>query len=348
MTGPACTQEGCQIASTGKCLEGFEPSSTCPYLPDTGAQSPATQQAEQGDYISLPSGEALSEVNASEVTRADTTVVVVLAGPHDSGKTTILTSIFESFLEAPFANYLFSGSSTLTGFERRCHDAREASGRSLPHTVHTPVSDVVDFLHLRLRSASSSPAGRQSILFSDISGERFRVLRDSSEAVKAMKPLRRANHLSVALDGSKLADPMLRQTARNDARSLLRSISEARILSSDCRLEVIFTKWDLVLVSPDQEKIKEFVNDTCSMLSNFRDTFSAISFHHVAARPETKSLPFAHGVANLLRDWLSQPNILPRALYLTKPENNPREFSRFANTVLTQASAKDTGDVKWL
>src|SRR3990172_2742237 len=112
MIDTSFTQEGCQVGSTGKCVEGFDPPSTCPYLtsssiPDAGADAPA-----QSAFIDLPKGEALTEVQASDVTREGPTRVVVLAGPADSGKTTIITSLFEAFLEAPFANFLFAGSRT--------------------------------------------------------------------------------------------------------------------------------------------------------------------------------------------------------------------------------------------
>src|SRR5437899_3513700 len=103
MSQTSCTREGCPIASTGQCLEGFEPPSTCPYLrsiesSDTGVAST------QASFIDLPTGEALDELQANEVTRQEFTRVVILAGPSGSGKTTILTALFEAFLEAPFAN----------------------------------------------------------------------------------------------------------------------------------------------------------------------------------------------------------------------------------------------------
>src|SRR5258706_5518388 len=164
MSENPCKREGCQVAQSGKCLEGFEPSSDCPYL--VGADASGGGTAGAAGFVVLPSGEALTEVQASEVARQGVTKVVVLAGPHDSGKTTILTSLFDGFLEAPVGNFLFAGSQTLTGFERRCHDSREDSGRRDPHTVHTQVTDVTELLHLRLAPAAK-PAHRVNLLLSD-------------------------------------------------------------------------------------------------------------------------------------------------------------------------------------
>ncbi len=93
MKNLSCAREGCQVSSTDKCLEGFEPPITCPYLasaPVSGGEAAAT---EPSAFVDLPSGEGLTEVQASEVTRQGVTRVVVLAGPSGSGKTTILTSL---------------------------------------------------------------------------------------------------------------------------------------------------------------------------------------------------------------------------------------------------------------
>src|SRR5438128_1500416 len=134
----ACPRDGCQVASTEKCLEGFEPPNTCPYLSTVASVVGEQASSENSAFVDLPNGEALTESQANEVTRQGLTRVIIVAGPSGSGKTTILTSLFEAFLEAPFGNFLFAGSRTLVGFERRCHDARETSGRSFAHTVHTP------------------------------------------------------------------------------------------------------------------------------------------------------------------------------------------------------------------
>src|SRR5437764_3929798 len=112
-----CTQEGCQAASTGKCLEGFDPIATCPYRPHASLSSPDADPTWSTAFVPLPSGESLSELEATSVAAEAPTRVVILAGPAASGKTTILTSIYESFLEAPFANFLFAGSITLVAFE---------------------------------------------------------------------------------------------------------------------------------------------------------------------------------------------------------------------------------------
>src|SRR5882762_801645 len=257
----SCSREGCQVASTAKCLEGFEPPTTCPYLSSTSVPSADMASPDSSAFVELPNGDALSELQACEVTRQGPTSVVLIAGPSGSGKTTILTSLFDAFLEAPFGNFLFAGSRTLVGFEKRCHDSRAASGRALPHTVVTRV-DATNFLHLRLKSASRSLLGAQNLLLSDISGERFRAMRDSTDAAKSMPMLRRADHLCIVIDGKKLTDTSQRHSGRTDARMLLRSIIDAGVLSRKCKIEILFSKWDLVPTDLALESLMSFISDT--------------------------------------------------------------------------------------
>lgn len=346
MNHTSCTREGCQIASTGKCLEGFEPPSTCPYLKSIES-SETDVTLTQSSFIELPTGEALTQSQASEIARQEVTRVVILAGPHGSGKTTILTALFESFLEAPFANFLFAGSQTLVGFERRCHDARVASGRVEPHTVHTQV-DAVDFLHLRLEAASGNLLGTQSLLLSDISGERFRALRDSTTAVQRMPVLKRADDICIVLDGEKLADPDLRHAARNDARALLRSLVEARALSSDCKIEVVFAKWDAVMAEGPQEATMSFISDTKKICEDTLRGTTTPEFFEVAARPRNARVPFAFGLPTLLRSWLAEPCMPQLKLYVPSLQRDKRETTRFTEAIVKNQELGDFYDVQWV
>jgi hypothetical protein len=347
MNDNSCTREGCQVASTAKCLEGFDPPGTCPYLSDRHVSPADATSPEASAFVDLPSGEALDEFQASEVTRQGITRVVVLAGPSGSGKTTILTSLFEAFLEAPFGNFLFAGSRTLVGFERRCHDARVASGRETPHTAHTSV-DSVDFLHLRLTSPSGNLLGPQNLLLSDISGERFRALRDSADAVRNMSMLKRADDLCLVLDGEKLADPNRRHSARNDARTLLRSLVEGHALSPRCNIEIVFSKWDLLVAHPSHETLMSFIADTKTALQETLRDVATPQFVEIAARPMNVHVPFAFGLPTLLRHWLREPSVARMKLYISDVHEETREAARFGKSVAEDQRLGDFYDVQWV
>ncbi len=350
MTDFVCTQDGCQVASTGKCLEGFDPISTCPYIATSLPASPATDvSGDSGVFLDLPSGEALTEAQANDTARAEHTSLVVLVGPVDSGKTTILTSLYEAFQEAPFANFRFAGSSTLVGFERRCHDARVASGRRVPFTLRTPITESAECLHLRLDPSDASLFGAQSLLLSDISGEKFRALRDSTAAVSEMTLLQRADHFAIVVDGAKLVDPAQRQIARTDTRMLLRSVIEAGVLPRSCRIECVLSKWDLVTGASNRDEVNGFIAETKKLLTDQTGSLLPLSFFEVAARPESKTVPFAHGLPTLVRAWLEEPTVpLKRHLYMRSGAEGRREMSRFGRFAPEVERVGQVYDIQWV
>jgi hypothetical protein len=289
----------------------------------------------------------LDEQEASGVTREAATKVIVLAGPVGSGKTTILTSLFESFLEAPFANLRFAGSQTLIGFERRCYEGRTDSGLDNPDTVHTQTL-VSEFLHLKLAAADDSLIGSQHLLLADVSGERFRALRDSSEAVRDMKALQRADHLCILLDGDKLGDAEQRHSVRSDARMLLRSILEQDVLPESCQIGIVFSKWDKVKERRASSEGLAFIEDTKDVLRKTAD-LRDLTFFEIAARPEG-SLPFAFGLPTLLRFWVQEtrsPEKVP--LYMPRVISREREgIARFGASVVNEQRLTEVFDVQWV
>ena len=75
MSVATCSQVGCQIETSGRCLEGFNPPETCPYYaqsPSAPEETAPVSDQELASYsaqelIPIPSGEALTERQAAEV-----------------------------------------------------------------------------------------------------------------------------------------------------------------------------------------------------------------------------------------------------------------------------------------
>jgi hypothetical protein len=350
MSNTNCSQPGCQIETSGQCLEGFG-STTCPYLAHSEHSQDENASYSAQELVDLPSGEALTSAQAAEITRDHVSKVIIIAGPLGSGKTTILTSLFEAFLEAPFANYLFRGSRTLIGFERRCHLGREESGSESADTTHTSVREGIVFLHLDLAPSDWPEFEHEHILLSDISGELFRRLRDSSDTVKDFPAFRRANHLCLVLDGEKIAHRDQRHVARNDSRSILRSLIESGMIASGCVIDVAFTKWDAVVEAMGAgmaEEITGFIESTKSTLQALSKDFE-FRFHEVAARPAKEAkVPFAHGLPTLLRSWMEHDNIpavrIP-VFSIVKPE---REFWHFTDVTIIENELENQYNVRRL
>jgi HrpA-like RNA helicase len=345
-----CPQQGCPARTTGKCLEGFEPLEKCPYLASGGDVQRGETITSSPEFVDLPSGEALTQAQAAAVTRSGISKVVIVAGPYGSGKTTILTALFEAFLEAPFANFLFRGSKTLIGFERRCHLGREESTQPTPDTSHTSVREGVVFLHLDLALEERDATDHKNMLLSDISGELFKRLRDSRDAVQQIEALKRADHLCLVLDGEKIASRESRQVARNDSRSILRSILEAGVLSPQTVVDVVFTKWDLIIQSLTDSNSAEmlaFIADTKAVLSETASGYE-IRFHEVAARPTSRLVPFAHGLPTLLRSWFTSATSRAQKPQVTLASAPMREIARFTEAVLASSRMEGDYDVRRL
>jgi hypothetical protein len=121
------------------------------------------------ELVDLPRGEGyrLDSGGANEITTRAPTNVILFAGTAESGKTTLLATLYLLFQKGPFASFSFAGSRTLVGFEQRVHNARLASNLSKPRTERSKVSEL---LHLRVRKEDRSiPA--QELLLCDLWGE---------------------------------------------------------------------------------------------------------------------------------------------------------------------------------
>jgi hypothetical protein len=319
----SCKQSGCPLAQTGAgtCLENFVPPSSCPhYLAESMAATappavaPASPQistpkkpARAPDDVELPAGTAFDPSTVYEVAREGLARVVILAGEQRSGKTTLISSLYELFQEGVVGRFSFAGSKTLPAFEERCHDARMTSGREIPDTERTKPGEGFRFLHLALldREAPS----RTNLLLGDMSGELYDAVRDSSDECAKYEFLRRADHFVVMLNGAKLANNNHAETYAH-ARGVVRSLVDADVLRGHTHVTLLTTKWDLIVRSGDRAQAR-----VTELEESFRTTFASklpqVHFAHVAARPENADLDFAFGLNDLLNAWMDKVGLAP-------------------------------------
>jgi hypothetical protein len=241
--------------------------------------------------------------------RAGRARVIVLAGAVRSGKTTILTSLFESFASGPFAGLRFAGSRTLPGFEQLCHLSRIASGREEADTPRTPLGPM-GFLHLRLRDPGELTTVRD-ILVTDVSGETFRLARDVESESRKLTVLQRADHLAVVLDGARLANLQTRTRIANDARALLRSCLESNMIGSRTMVELIVSKYDVIQRAEGSANLQYLSSVREQISSAFSNQVGDLAWHEVAARPSPPdgTLPFAYGLETLLTRWVTSTRL---------------------------------------
>lgn len=355
-----CTQLGCEVASSGRCLEGFVPTESCPHASSSVSslqeELPRVEENSDGSfnvhekevqYIRLPSGEGLDDIEAAKVAAAGQARVVIIAGPYGSGKTTILTALFDAFQEAPFANFTFRGSRTLIGFEQRCHLGRVESGQNVAETAHTSVREGVVFLHLDLAFDRGTHLAHRHLLLSDISGELFREISDSADGIDGVRALSRADHLCIVLDGEKLAGKATRHAALTESRTILRSILESNRLSKLCQIDMIISKWDIVTEAVNQDQsgaTAKYIEDAVETMRSLSSEYKFEAFKVAARPPVDAKTPFAHGLPTLLRSWMDAPNENEVGQSYSPFVPLQRQMYRFSESVLAQANTSP-GDI---
>ncbi len=312
-----CKLPECGVATTGKCIEGLE-LSVCPnYVGETADSAemeivqesiqeiaePTGSPVEMG-MVDLPDGLDFDLVTGSQITRARLTRVIVIAGDKDSGKTTLVTSIFDLFQTGPFAGYLFSGCRTFPGVERRCFPSRVASDQAHPDTTRTPRSDGQRLLHLKARVEDlSRPA--QDVMFSDVSGEFFKDACNSTDECLQLQILNRADHVALCLDGKKLASAALRHEAFNTGVLFLQSALDAGMVGPKTFVDVLILKRDLLEPAEGSSSTLDYVQGIRERMANqFKDRFGRLRFFEVAARPSTSKFPYGYGLEEILPSWI--------------------------------------------
>lgn len=277
----------------------------------------------------LPDGDTLSAGDGGAIVRSAPTSVVVVAGPAQCGKTTLVAGLYELFHRGPFGGFLFAGSRTLPGFERRCHLARIASGREAPDTERTVRSEGTDLLHLRLSAQDDS--GIFGILFSDIYGEAFRRAADAAEECQQFTILKRADHVSVLVDGEKVANNRERQSAFSSADDLIGQCLDCGMFNTASSIQVVVTKWDLLLGNASAE---QFVHEKLAWLnSRYASKLGELTSHKLSIRPTKEGIDAGYGMAELLKKWtrvrwpIPTTPAKPVRRYLTEFDRSELTFS---------------------
>ena len=336
-----CSQQDCKVHESGECLEQLDPD-VCPHHEwtdakhDGGHTKTVSEEGEASDQATpaapvreLHHGDPMTLHEASVITVSGPSRLIVLAGERDSGKTTLLASLYENFLKGPFCGFLFAGSLTLPGFEQRCFDARVDSGRDAAHTPHTSLRLGLRVLHLDL--VHQEAGHRWNLLFGDLAGEWYRYSRESTADAQRLRVLHRADRVCLLLDGEKLANVVKRHGEVDDAEGTLRSLLEAEVLGSYSRIDVACSKWDLV---HGDQAASRFVDLAFERIRGaFEKDFAELRFSRIAARPAevTSAVPFGFGLAGLLERW-ALPDLPMERIETPLPAAQPseREFTRFA------------------
>ncbi|WP_324742440.1 TRAFAC clade GTPase domain-containing protein [Pseudomonas veronii] len=321
-----CANPECRVAETGRCVEGLE-LDACPHYGEEPeydeAEGEELEEEDLDQSITLPSAETLSPEDASEILRRGESRVIAVLGPSDSGKTSLIASLYDLFQEGPVAGVEFARSLSLHAFEHACHDARAASRRSVPHMNRTPIGEV-NFYHLEI--AGVADRKNLVLLLGDRAGEEYRAAADDVSVVAGFMEISRADILTVLVDGERLLDGG-RHNLKSDIIMMLQGLHEGGALRPHSRLALILTKYDAVIASDHAERA---FNDFNLLLGDiklfFGNTLAEVESFQLAASPKSNAVSRGTGVSELLTFWL-KPIASPRALTSGRPEFG-RAFAR--------------------
>lgn len=321
----SCKQNGCQVALSGKCLEGFEDLQECPHIQmavNTESEQfgeitdePVTAQfdedldapreKEEADLM-LPPGEALTYEQTSEVLRSGNVRIVVLIGLAWSGKTTLLARIYEQFEKQEFAGFKFAGSRSLLDFSRRSWLASCNSGRLAPDTERTKKWESERFLHLRV---GKPPGPSRDMLFADISGETYQEATRSLEACRRLSILQRADHLTLFLDCARLKDLENRNFMLSKTKTFLKMALQEELIGAGSTISLVLSKWDSLLPEKDHRDCLSFLDSSVEELRTILSGVASVEVFKTAARPNMGvPIEIEQNLGNLFCRWEGTTN----------------------------------------
>lgn len=309
-----CSNPDCRVAETGRCVEGLAFSDCSHYgrLPDVTDLPPDGEtEVVQDAGIPLPAAGTLTPTDASRLLRAGNARIIALIGPSDAGKTSLIASLYDLLQEGPVNGLGYARSLTLHAFEQTCHDARAASRRGTPHNSRTPLGEV-RFYHLEL--GGGALGNRLSLILGDRAGEDYRNAADDISTVDTFLEIKRADSLTVLIDGQRLLNNLTRHNVRSEICLMLRALVEGGAVTGGQRLALVLTKLDMVHQSDLRQRADaDFSGILARIQSLFGQVFSEIQAFPVAASPKSEAVARGTGVAELLSFWLEPSRPAPVA-----------------------------------
>ncbi len=331
---PVCKIANCEANSGGKCLEGQ--GANCPNLialsekaEVSGASPEILPEAVARE--DLYRGLKLSTVEASELLRSERAHVVVIAGPVDSGKTTLLCKIMEMFQVGPIKDHRFAGSQTLPAFESLCWHNTFESGANAPIVPRTPRSDNEQFFHIQVQNVKGDSIVLD-LLIGDLAGETFPEVATDESICRAIVSLARADHLLIAIDGEAIRNPGRRHEQQNYIREFIRRVIQTGQVGRHTALHLVTTKIDVLGLGDEGDSGLSFLDHLENRLTaDFMRLCGSIHCWRTAARPHngTATEDAIGELMNVVASTTHRYEYAPPAIKAEKIA--ARDFSQFGS-----------------
>lgn len=315
-----CNEDGCSVLTTGICVNGLA-LDVCPHYSLEGSSEimevGESATIEENDSViedlntvkilDTHSGKSLTLTEANKIARSSLTRLIILAGMPDAGKTTLILSLMYLFDNNPsYVNYIFAGSETLLDFEEKSHPSKIDSQKKEEITVRTPFGPP-SFLHLKVID-SKKERKAVDLLFTDISGEAFKSLRDNTQECKNFSLGRRADHFTLFFDTQKLTSVRDRALSKSSGLGILRGLIEADTLLPDTNIQIVFSRYDL-FGDNEKKNNEQYISTIKEEISKKYGELYKIEFIEIACRPKTGKFNFGHGLEKLFPIWVERSSL---------------------------------------
>jgi hypothetical protein len=322
-----CRTPGCD-APTQRCIEGLSLEECPNFLVGSESTDIPTEVERNVDAEAIATvgrgGEALSVAEADACMLAAPVGrrlgVVALVGVPESGKTTLLSSLYECVRRGLAPDLCFAGSETIRGFEERCHLSRLASMRSSPDTPHTAMQ--LRMLHLGI--LLQCPAERVELFMADRRGEQFQDLLDRPNSLGRFPEVKRGHSVAFLLDGDHLVDGGKREGAISKIQRLAMALNQ--LGDQPGAVQLVVTKTDKIQGHANESHIRSRVDAVSAKLERMFDDGVRYTLHFVAAR---KLEDPTNGLSALLSEWLAPQRIVVKSTI--KPPLGKNAFERLMN-----------------
>lgn len=327
---PRCANPDCQVAVDGRCIEGFPGTAECPQYGRTPimavAAAPDTYPARRNG-VTIQASTTLSVDEADFIVKERPSRVIAITGPQSAGKTSLIAGLYDLFQLGQVGNVAFAQSFSLHAFEQAAHDSRAVSRRTTPNTPRTERGEV-RFYHLELVDTDSGAV--PSVLLGDRAGEEYLETRSNPLSAKEFPELRRADVLTLLVDGERLLDSGKRHNLRSEVRQTLHAVVEAGVVRPTQRLAIVLTKLDVILKAADggQRTIQGFDTLVAGLRTDYGSNFAVVESFQIAAQPSTDGAKRGANLDRLLAYWMAEPlRYRPEPLVFEVPEAE-RYFDR--------------------
>ena len=276
----------------------------------------------------LSSGEALNERELYELAARKQIHFVYILGSAGSGKTTLETMLYGTFVKRIDKEILFAGSETLIGFEKRFWNIRAETGRSTIEMERTIKGERRAFLHLNLYDRIK--AQYCNLILSDISGETFDECCSNCENLeRELKYLDIAKSIVLFIDGEKLLDRSERQSCVSKIKYFLQTLISSQYYDPAMNVDIVISKNDIIYESTEQN-VKEFINAVEQKFHSYMGKFQLHFFRiESISGVNLKDSQTSTGLTELLKYWMNTTRKTEDTLTYSENQKMKNECNRF-------------------